>query len=288
MGHAASQFEDRVIIVGVGLIGGSIAAAVRQRFPKCAVIGVGRSEQRLQAAVEAGLLTNWTTDCSAELLQGATIVVVCLPVHLIADQIRSIAERCTDDVLITDAGSVKAAICSDVQSCSKAARLFVGSHPIAGGEQGGFEHAEADLFEGKICVVSEVDPESSNSAQVGRVSRFWKMLGCDVVQMSAAEHDRILALTSHLPHVMAATTTTVVGANNLALTGSGFRDATRIAAGNAALWRSILAGNRDQVVAAIQQAEVSLREFREALEQQDDEMVESLLDKAAKCRSALD
>lgn len=287
MGHSEKQFEDRVIIVGVGLIGGSIAAAVRERFPKSAVIGVGRSEDRLRAAMEAGLLTEWATECSVELMQGKTIVVVCLPVHLIADQVLSIASVAHDGVLITDAGSVKAAVCSAIQECEIAARLFIGSHPIAGGENGGFEHAEAGLFESKVCVVSQINSATPGSDRLERVSQFWRELGCDVTEMSPEKHDHILALTSHLPHVMAAVTTTAVGHEHLALTGSGFRDTTRIASGNAALWRAILAGNRGEVISAIRLAEDLLCKYRVALQQEEDGKVEALLDAAVKCRSQL-
>lgn len=289
MGQATNQFEDKVVIVGVGLIGGSIAAAVRQRFPDCAVVGVGRSEDRLRAAMDAGLLTDWATECTAELLRESAIVVVCLPVNLIVEQVRLLAEICSDGVLITDAGSVKAAICDEIQRNEKASRVFIGSHPIAGGEQGGFEHAEANLFEGKVCVVSDVDAaDTGEMAKLNRISRFWQLLGCRIIRMSAAEHDRVLALTSHLPHVMAAATTIAVGAENFSLTGSGFRDTTRIAAGSASLWTAILADNRKNVIAAINRAESVLQEFRVALQKKDDLQVESLLEAAARCRSEFD
>lgn len=289
MGQTENQFEDKVVILGVGLIGGSVAAAVRQRYPDCQVVGIGRSEERLQAAMAAGLLTDWTTECTAELLGLRSVVVVCLPVHLIVDQVLTLADLCSDGVLITDAGSVKAEICTGIEQSEKASRLFVGSHPIAGGEQGGFEYADADLFEGKVCVVCDPDISSrAQSSNVERVSHFWRLLGCEIVRMSPEDHDRALALTSHLPHVIAAATTAAVGEENLRLTGSGFRDTTRIAAGSSSLWKAILAGNRKNVIAAIRRAEDSLREYRAALDCQDDDQVELLLERAAKCRSSLD
>lgn len=289
MGQSEKQFEDKVVIVGVGLIGGSVAAAVRQRYPRCEVVGIGRSEDRLQAAMAAGLLTDWATTCTAELLGERAIVVVCLPVHLVVEQVLALAELCGDAVLMTDAGSVKAEICAGAQQSENASRLFIGSHPIAGGEQGGFEYADADLFEGKVCVVCDPPPNTAiETTKVERVSRFWSLLGCEIIRMLPEEHDRVLALTSHLPHVVAAATTAAVGEENLKLTGSGFRDTTRIAAGSSSLWKAILAGNRRNVIAAIHRAEDALKEYRAALEQQDDDQLESLLDQAAKCRSRLD
>ena len=137
-------------------------------------------------------------------------------------------------------------------------------------------------------MVSQLASAEPDSVNLQRVSRFWRNLGCEIVEMSSEEHDRILALTSHLPHVMASVTTTAVGEQNLGLTGAGFRDTTRVAAGDAALWRAILAGNRKQVIAAIERAEQLLCQYREALEQQNDGGVQQLLDAAASCRMALD
>ena len=284
MPEISSKFEDCVIVVGVGLIGGSIAAAIRQRYPACEVIGVGRCVKRLAAAKAAGLLTDFTTSVTENLLQRSALVVVCLPVDLIAAEVTRIGLLAGDDVTITDAGSVKQAICKQVAANERSQRLFVGAHPIAGGEQGGFEYAEADLFAQKVCVVVD----TADEARTDRVKRFWRGLECDVVTMTASEHDRTLALTSHLPHVIAAVTTSAVGPENLPMTGSGFRDVTRIAAGDSSLWRAILTGNRDEVIAAIKVAERLLADYRTALETHDDDGIESLLRAAAEHRSELD
>ena len=278
-----SQYERRVIVIGVGLIGGSIAAAVRKRFPDSEVVGIGRSEERLAAAADAGLLTSWATTVSRELLSSSAVVVNCLPVHLIADNVIEVASIASDEVLITDAGSVKGVICEQIDGDARARELFVAAHPIAGGEQGGFEFADADLFEDRVCVIVN----SQDSDRTARAKKFWAGLGCRIMPMTATEHDTKLALTSHLPHVMAAVTTSVVGNDNLPLTGSGFRDATRIAAGDAALWRSILAGNRKCVVESIRSAEDALRKYRTLLEANDDQSVEELLRLAAECRTQL-
>ncbi|GAB5440961.1 MAG: prephenate dehydrogenase/arogenate dehydrogenase family protein [Fuerstiella sp.] len=283
MGQDEAEFESRVVVVGVGLIGGSIAAAIRSRHPGCEVVGLGRNSERLEAAQAAGLLTSYAMETAPELFTGRTLVVVCLPVHLIADAVQQIAAVASADTVITDAGSVKGMICDAVSADPVAAARFVPAHPIAGGEQGGFEFADGYLFDGRVCVI--VDGFDPGNTQ--RVSSFWSALGCELKTLSAAEHDRRLALTSHLPHVMAAVTTQVVGSENLPLTGSGFRDTTRIAAGDAQLWRSILAGNRQQVLQALDCAAASLAEFRDRLADGDDDQVEQLLQEAAECRSRL-
>lgn len=283
MGPETEEFESRVVVVGVGLIGGSIAAAIRARHPHCEVVGVGRSAERLEAAQAAGLLTSWTTEITADVVSDRCLVVVCLPVHLIAETVQQIAAIASGDTVITDAGSVKGIICDAVPAESDAGRRFVPAHPIAGGEQGGFEFADEYLFDDRVCVL--VDGYDLKMTE--RVAAFWGGLGCCIHKLTAAEHDHKLALTSHLPHVMAAVTTSVVGPQNLSLTGSGFRDATRIAAGDAALWRSILAGNREQVLQAIDAAMARLGEFRDALANHQDDQMERLLQSAADCRSQL-
>ena len=288
MGQPQTQSEQRIVIVGVGLIGGSVAAACRVRFPDAEIIGIGRSSARLQQAKDARLITHYATEYTPELFTGRCLVVVCLPVDMIAAAVCEIAGLSSADVVLTDAGSVKGVICDDVSADPCAADRFVGAHPIAGGENGGFEYAAADLFDGRICVVTAEQDGCPATANVRRVSDFWQALGCRIQTMSAADHDRILALTSHLPHVMAAVTTSAVGPDHLAMCGSGFRDATRIAAGSAALWKAILTGNREHVVSAIGVAERQLAEFRTVLEAGDDGRLQDLLAQAAECRAQLD
>lgn len=287
MQDPGESFEQHVIIAGVGLIGGSIAAAVRQRFPSARVTGIGRDQARLLEAKQAGLLSDAASELTPALFEQPALVIVCLPVHLIADFVAAAAAVSSPETLITDAGSVKAAICEQVAKVPDAATRFVGSHPIAGGEQSGFEFADADLFQGKTCVVVPPVDDPSAALRLDRVNRFWRQIGCQVVHMQADEHDRVLALTSHLPHIMAAITTSAVGTENLPLTGSGFRDTTRIAAGNAALWRSILCGNRGSVITAIDEALKRLGQFREALRTESDDHVEQMLQEACNQRSTL-
>lgn len=288
MNEHINQPETRVVIAGVGLIGGSIAAAIRKRQPSCEVIGLGRNKERLQAAVSAGILTSWTTEMSHGLLNDRVLVVVCLPVNLIADTVIAIAKNAGPEVLITDAGSVKSIICNKVASDAKAAKRFIGAHPIAGGEHGGFENADSELFQNRTCVLVE-EPGNTKSAptQMLRAELFWRGIGCQIVKMTAEDHDRILALTSHLPHLMAAVTASAVGPQNLRLTGSGFRDTTRVAAGDASLWKEIFANNRGPVIEAIDTAQSLLGRYRAALIENDGTSIEELLREASSCRSKI-
>jgi prephenate dehydrogenase len=252
----AGMFERAVVVVGVGLIGGSIAAAVRAVHPATQVIGVGRSPERLQNALHRGLLTNWTSRISKASIPAGSLGVVCLPVDRIADTAAELLRAGCE--VVTDAGSTKQAICEKLA----AEPHFVGAHPIAGSEQAGFEHADKSLFQGRVCVLC---PEKSPAHIVERVSRFWQNLGLSIHCLPAAEHDRVLALTSHLPHVLASVAAGVVSDQDLVFAGSGFRDTTRIAAGSTEIWPTILMENAGPCIDAITRAETLLEQFRKAL-----------------------
>jgi prephenate dehydrogenase len=271
--------ETSIIIAGVGLIGGSIAAAIRKRFPKCQVIGIGRSAERLNEAQRRGLLTSWSTELTAGCLPSRSLGVVCLPVDQIAVSVRQLMNSGCE--MVTDAGSVKSSICDALTDVSD---QYVGSHPIAGSERSGAEFADAELFADRLCVVT---PQRNSQKSVDRVTAFWKSIGMSVRLMTADEHDRILALTSHLPHVLASVAASCVTAEELAFTGTGFRDTTRIAAGSAELWSSILFGNSRHCVDSIRRAEATLAEFREALSAGDVNRFRSLWEQAASVRRML-
>lgn len=272
--------EKSIVIVGVGLIGGSIAAAVRQRFPDCRVIGIGRNEARLKLAVERGLLTGWSTETTASTIPKGSLGIICLPVDQIANAVSQLAEAQCE--LITDAGSVKSSIYAGLSP--ESSRRFIGSHPIAGGEHTGFEHADPDLFVNRLCIIT---PSNAAAETVNRVAAFWKSIGMTVQEMTADDHDRILSLTSHLPHLMASVVSGCVSDDMLPFTGNGFRDTTRIAAGSASLWSAILLGNAAHCVDSITTAESRLAKFREAIRANDASSLEALLEESAQRRRKL-
>lgn len=272
--------EQSVVIIGVGLIGGSIAAAVRKRFPECKVTGIGRNLERLKHASQRGLLTHHAVQISTASIPAGSLGIVCLPVDQIADAVRQLVAA--DCELVTDAGSVKASIYAALENVSH--ERFVGSHPIAGSEHTGFENADADLFVNRLCVVT---PMQSPASKTERVAAFWKGIGMTVQQMSADEHDRVLALTSHLPHITAAVTSACVSEELLPFTGTGFRDTTRIAAGSASLWTSILLGNSTHCINSIDAAGELLQQFREAIAAGDAAALQSMLEASAQRRRLL-
>lgn len=271
-------------VVGVGLIGGSIAAGAKKRNVAARVIGVGRNAKRLDAARTAGLIDAAATDV-AQAAAEADLIVFCTPVDLIVDGARAAAETCRPGTLVTDAGSVKEAICRKLSTGLPDGVTFIGSHPLAGSEKTGFEHANPDLYVGRTCVITPED--SAGEEQVARLRAFWQALGMSVVTMTAADHDRALAETSHLPHVVAAALAAQLNEADRRLTASGFRDTTRIAAGAPSLWVGILLNNAEEIVKSLDGFSDELARFRKAIANRDAAALQNLLQIAKTNRDAL-
>ncbi len=276
----AAPLEETLVIVGVGLIGGSIAAAARQRRVARRVIGVGRNPQRLSAVLEAALVDDVTTDL-ADAARHATLMIFCTPVEEIVAGVRQVAPRLSPNALVTDAGSVKQALCEPLAEIS----AFLGAHPIAGKELSGFEHADADLFVNRTCVLTPLPHHTTD--QRARLQRFWEALGMRIVTMTPADHDAVLARTSHVPHIVAAAVAAALPDADRPLTGTGFRSTTRIAAGPPDLWTGILSMNRDAVLAGIDQVQQHLAGFAAALRDENSDRLKQLLHEAKAARDRL-
>ncbi len=276
-----APLENTVVIVGVGLIGGSLAAALRHRRVAQHVIGVGRDAIRLEGARTAGLIDEVSTDL-AKVASRADVIVFCTPVDRVADGVRQAAGSVRPDTLMTDAGSVKQPICDAVADITN----FIGSHPIAGSHRQGFEAADPRLYEGRLCVLTPLT--SSPDLMVTRLDRLWKGVGMRTVRMSPSEHDQALAMTSHLPHLVAAALAQTLSIENRSLTGTGFRDTTRIAAGDPQLWTGILMQNAQHVVAGIEAVQQQLSKYQTALLEGNAEQIQNLLRDGQQQRAALD
>ncbi len=273
-----------VAVVGVGLIGGSIGLALRKRELADRVVGIGRRQASLRIARRVGAVTNTTIDLPKGVAE-ADLVVVCTPVGRIVEHVRIAAEHCRPGTLITDAGSAKRAIVAALDEQLPAGCRFLGSHPLAGSQKSGPAHAGAELFEGRVAVVTPT--VNTRAEDYDRVEHFWQALGSVVVRMSPEEHDRALALTSHLPHVAAAALAATVPEQLFRLAGTGLLDTSRLAAGDVELWKQILALNRENVVSALEQYGARLRTLHQALRDEDFEAVEDFLHTAKKKRDAL-
>lgn len=266
---------NTVVIVGVGLIGGSIGLDLQARRLARRVVGVGRRASSLKAAKAAGCVTETTLKLE-QAAAAADLIVVCTPVGRIVDDVRRAAAVAQPGTLITDAGSTKGSIVVALDGKLPEGVTFVGSHPLAGSEKNGPTAAVCDLFRGRTVVVTPT--ERTPAKGVRSIEAFWKQLGARTVRMSAEEHDAALAATSHVPHVVASALAGATPADVLHLTAGGWLDTTRIAAADGPLWVQILRDNRRHVTAAIDRVEKSLEAFRAAINDGDDGALERLLE----------
>ncbi len=273
-----------VAIIGVGLIGGSIGMALRKLGLAERVVGIGRRQTSLRSARRVGAVTNTTIDLAKGVAE-AELVVVCSPVAGIVDHVRAAAQHCPAETLITDAGSAKQSIVEALDEGLARGCRFLGSHPLAGSEKTGPSNARADLFDGRLAVVTPT--ANTRPADYDRVERLWSGLGSVVVRMSADEHDRAIALASHLPHAVAAALAATLPETYFRLSGTGFRDTTRLAAASPELWTQIMSLNRDNVLAALARFDEQLAALRAAIDQGDLSTVKDFLGKAKKNRDAL-
>jgi prephenate dehydrogenase len=248
------QRPRTLVIVGLGLMGGSLARAVKEAGLPWRVRGLARNPATRQAALAAGAIDEACGDAAGAAL-GADIVVLALPVRAVPDAARELGPHLAPGTVVTDVGSTKAALVGRVEAVLPAGVPFVGGHPIAGTEESGFTASFAGLYRGARCLLTP--GASSTPEAIAAVRGLWESVGMRVEIMDAATHDRILAVISHLPHVVAYALVNAAAAADAALpgllsyTGGGFRDFTRIAASHPAMWRDICLDNREEVLAAL-------------------------------------
>lgn len=239
----------RVTILGPGLLGGSLALALRARGG-CRVTVWARRPESLEELRNGGL--DDVTNDPAEAVADADAVVLATPVGAMAGLARQIALRVKQGALIMDVGSVKASVVAELTPIFADRSCFVGCHPMAGSEQSGFSAARADLFQGAVCIVT---PDERTPAEpVAAAVNFWRSLGCTIRTLSPEEHDRTVAWISHFPHLLAAVLVNAVAdiqPNAFEFCGPGFRDTTRVAGGPPAMWTEILGLNRTAVATCV-------------------------------------
>jgi prephenate dehydrogenase len=229
------------------------------------------------------MLDETTTDPDLAVAK-ASLVVFCTPVDRLADVVGACAEACRPGTLLTDVGSTKSAIVRRLAGRLPPGVSFVGSHPLAGSEKAGPEHARGDLFEGKLVLVT---PAGDPPAAVSAVAGFWQALGARVETLSPEQHDEALAITSHLPHLVASVLAGVLPLEWKRLTATGFRDTTRLAAGSPELWRAIFLSNQPALLAAIAEFRAHLDRFQDALAKSDGERLRLLLEQGKYVRDSL-
>jgi prephenate dehydrogenase len=271
-------------IVGVGLIGGSIGLAARRSGRFDSILGTGRHPAKLKKAKSLRCIDEGLRDLSALALR-ADVLVFCTPVDQIVEQILAAAAQCKEGTLITDAGSTKARIVAEVEERLPTQVSFIGSHPLAGSEKTGAENARADLFDNRLTIITPSARTPANT--VRRAEEFWSSLGSRVTRLSPEEHDVALAMTSHLPHLVAAALAGSLPKEMHEFAANGFRDTTRIAAGDPALWTPIFVHNQLELIEAALGLQRRLIEFTEALLAADEATLTRLLAEGKKVRDDL-
>lgn len=279
---------ERLAIVGVGLLGGSVAQAARRQGVARRIVGIGRSRERLTPAVADGTLDHATTDL-AEGLASADFVVLAATVGAIAAMLPAVARAAGAEAVITDVGSTKRNIVRAAErTVADRGLLFVGSHPMAGSEKSGYAAAQPDLFRGATVVVTPT--ESTAPVAEKRVTGFWEALGARVVVLDPEAHDRAVAAVSHLPHLVAMALVEAVGRFEpaaLDVAARGFRDTTRIAAADVAVWGEIFAANRDALAGSVAAFRRALDELQRLIESGDAAALGAALGRIKAAREAL-
>lgn len=280
---------ERLLIVGVGLIGGSFALALRQKGLVGQVTGVGRDPANLQRAVELGVIDTAATSIGSAAAQ-ADFILIATPVRQMEGVLAELAKGIAPHAVITDAGSTKQDVVAVARRTLQGkAGQFVPAHPIAGREKSGVTAAEAGLYENRNVVLTPL--AENQPASVQRVEAAWLACGARVVQMEAARHDAVFAAVSHLPHMLAyALVDDLASRENaeelFSFAAGGFRDFTRIASSSPEMWRDIALNNRTALLAEIDAYRSRLDVLRGLIEQSDGPALETLMTQARDARDA--
>lgn len=267
---------ERIAILGVGLMGGSVGLACRAM--NLQVVGYGHRVHDLPIAVERGAIDRWTVN-AAEAVADADLVILCTPVGVFRPLLGEIGPALKPGTVVTDVGSTKRSIAKLAKEILPGTVHFIGSHPMVGSEQHGVRSARAEMLAKGLCIVTPKDDTDAELAS--RVEAFWQSLGMRTLRMTPEKHDRLTADASHLPHAIAAALVRIQSNESLAVAARGFADTTRIAGGDPALWRDIFLDNRDNLKSAISNLQLQLDELTRKLDAEDSQGVIDWLREAA-------
>jgi cyclohexadieny/prephenate dehydrogenase len=268
MSDAPPLFE-RVALIGIGLIGSSLARVLRRDSPGTTIAACARRTETLDAVRRLGI-ADATTDDPAEAVAGADLVVLATPLSAYAEVAQRIASALKPGAILTDVGSVKESVLREIGPLVPAGVHFIPGHPVAGTEHSGPEAGFAEMFRDRWCILTP--PPEADPAAVAAVTRLWELAGMRVVTMPADHHDKVLAMTSHLPHLIAYTIVSTatdleedLKSEVIAFSAGGFRDFTRIAASDPVMWRDIFLRNREAVLEMLQRFSEDLTALQRAI-----------------------
>ncbi len=280
--------RERLGILGLGLIGGSLALALKGKRGAPEVWGCDRNRSHVRQALAAGAIVR---GCTQKELSGCDIVVVCIPVQASLAAIRSLAGCMRPGSILTDAGSVKADIVREGERSAGEGVCFVGGHPIAGTENAGFPAADPSLFRGRSFIATPT--RKTKEEALRRVERLWRLAGSKVaIRMDPKTHDHVFAYVSHLPHVVAYalvhSVATLPSRFPLGYSAGGFRDFTRIASSNPEMWKDIVLQNREEVLRAVARYRRNLDLLCRRIAASDGDGLRKMFERAKKTRDGLE
>jgi prephenate dehydrogenase len=283
-------FIPRLAVIGVGLIGGSLALALKAAGAVGEVVGIGRGRANLEKALELGVIDRIATD-AADGCRQADVIFLATPVLALAEVAAAILPHLRPGAILTDGGSVKASVAAAIEPLLPEGIHFVPGHPIAGTEKSGAEAAFSTLYQGRRCILTPTD--RTDATALALVQRMWETVGSAVVQMDVVKHDRILAAISHLPHMVAYSLVNAVGSydryeeNILAYSAGGFRDFTRIASSDPSMWRDIALTNREALLEMMELFERFLAELKEDVRTGDSSRLFEFFQRSKESRDAI-
>ena len=278
---------NKITIVGVGLIGGSLARALKEKNLAKTVFGYGRDRSRLDDAKKSNIIDDYSTQIE-EAINHADIIVIATPVGTFRDIFSEVKPLIADDVIISDVGSTKTNIVDIAKEIlGDKSQCFVPAHPIAGKEKSGFEASDGNLYNGKKVIITPIEDNSSESIQV--IESMWKNVGAEVDFMSPQSHDDLLGMTSHLPHMLAFSLVNYLVDQNPSASiyaGGGFKDFSRIASGDAVMWRDICLQNKNKIITHLKGYQSTIEELIDAIDQEESDKLELLFATAKKTRDS--
>jgi len=265
------QFK-KVAIVGVGVIGGSLALAIKEKNLARKIVGVSRHRKTISLAKQCGAIDSGA--CDINVLEGADLLIFAAPVSVILKLAKAVSGIINKDCIVTDVGSTKKEI---VASLEKIFPNYVGSHPLAGSEKQGVLNANGELFKNSSCILTPTG--RTNTAALSKIELLWEELGAKTFSLSPGIHDQVLSFVSHLPHAVAFSLLDSVPKRYLKFAASGFRDTVRIAFSDEGIWSDIFLSNRKELLKAVGSFEKSLSRIKSALKKGDKKLLSGILKK---------
>jgi cyclohexadieny/prephenate dehydrogenase len=280
---------DHVALIGLGLLGSSLAHAIRANLPETRITGYDASPEVRARATELGMAE--IVDDPAEAVRGAGLVILCVPVGAMAEAAAALAPGLSPEAIVSDVGSSKQSVAIAL-AAALPGHTIIPAHPVAGTERSGPDAGFATLFHNRWCILTP--PADADPAAVARLSAFWTVLGANVETMDAAHHDLVLAITSHLPHLIAYTIVgtasdleAVTRSEVIKYSAGGFRDFTRIAASDPTMWRDVFLTNKDAVLEMLQRFTEDLTALQRAIRWDDGDALFELFSKTRAIRRSI-